>query len=608
MTKEVVNPDLYQNFKQLWNEVEGKIERLQSQSYDKILSDLLTFIRDVDFEESANLQTAVLLTGVNQADHLKQFGTLSSQIANNCSSIVTILTAQDCPNLKSAVEHLVGGLINDEDLKKKQLTFPVLESWYRHTCEKSTKLVVMIADFEQFNTICIQDLINILCCYANRLPLILVVGVATAFKTLHNVLPAYITNKLDANVFQSESSTVMLNKILDEIILTHHSPFQLSGKSFKILMDIFLFYDYSLHSFIKGYKIFMFEHFLNRPLSSIFHDIKNKLSTINPEHCAIIRSSCFSFRNLVDATKDVQKKVDLITNDKFLKSQLQILGENVQTYFYQFHCCLRILVVLLDELPRNNLGKLTRELYPICISSDVTKQEEYKECFKMLKFTSKDIILSKLDGVLNIIKKNLQDDTVSDRQKEGLTQDLSNLVDHREKVAGAGMSPQKISLVSTPKGTPEASKNMSRQEMMMKLQEGAKNNPTRGANEYERLLWACLDFLNAMMQKYLKPIDDAPALHEFFIFTDYQSVRRQILGAPRGALHNALMNSHHYLQCSCCVDTEYEGILRTIPDTAAAYKLHLECNKFINLYDWLQSFSAVIDANEDEDEISEEIQ
>lgn len=541
------------------------------------------------------------------------------QIANNCPSLITILQSRDCPNIKSAIEKLVGGLINQKkgdcsQMKKKQLTFPVLESWYRHNYGSSRKhsLIVMITDFEQFNSSCVQELISIMSSYTDRLPLVLVVGIATAFKTLHNVLPAYITNKLDTNVFQSESSTVMLNKILDEVILTHHSPFHLSGKSLKILMDIFLFYDYSLHSFVKGYKAFMLEHLTTRPLSTLFHLMDDDgIDNLTHEECEYIRRSCMSFRTLVEG-KSNQIKVELITNDKFLKKSLLNRVVKFKKYLFYFYCCLRVLVVLLQDLPRNDLGKLLRELYPICISSDVTKLDEYKECFKLLRFTAKDKFLEILDNVLVIIE------SYSDNPSKSETKDLKNIFQtlqvHRKNIAGAGMSPTKATSQSTPiTHTPSSDANkkgtVSRQEMMSKLKESVKNNPTRVLTDYERHLWSCIEYLNELMEKYLKPIQEAPAFNEFFVFSDSQSVRRQIVGAPRGSLHNALSIPQIYLQCSCCVVSDNKQILATLPDTSAAYKLHLECNKSINLYDWLQAFAMVIEVDErKDDEIQPEVQ
>lgn len=519
---------------------------------------------------------------------------------------------------------LVGGLINqqirDEDeevphkLKKKQLTFPVLEAWYRHNYgSSSTKpsLIIMINDFDQFNSACMQDLISIMSSYTNRLPFVLVLGIATAFKTLHNVLPSHVTNKMDANVFQSESSTEMLNKILEEIIFTHQSPFQLSGKSFKILMDIFLFYDYSLHSFIKGYKVFMLEHFYSRPLSSRFHSLYNeRISEITDEECDVIKRTCLSFRSFVETKNDPKMQINFISSNEFLRSQLFSNSLRLERFWFYFYAMIRVLVVLFEDLPKNDLGKLLREIYPICIASDVTKLDEYKECFKLLHFTSKDKFLAKLDKVLDVLNRSLSA-SLLDTQKKNIKRICDRIAEHRLNIATAGMSPQKEIAPKTP-NTPssQASKKsaMSRQEMMKMLKENAKNNPARVLVEYEQKLADCLKYLSERLEKYLRPIQDAPPFHEFTIFSDCHSVRRQIVGAPRGALHNALFNPHHYLQCSCCVMPESEQILPSLPDTAIAYKLHLECNKHINLYDWLQAFAMVIEVNEDEDDVSPEIQ
>lgn len=39
-----------------------------------------------------------------------------------------------------------------------------------------------------------------------------------------------------------------------------------------------------------------------------------------------------------------------------------------------------------------------------------------------------------------------------------------------------------------------------------------------------------------------------------------------------------------------------------MPDICIAYKLHLECGKMINLYDWLQAFLSIVDPTEVEEE------
>jgi origin recognition complex subunit 3 len=362
----------YNNLQGVWDMIETKIERIQSERYERTLSSLLKYIHDADTNDP-NLQTAVLMTGVNQIDHFKQLNLLSQKISNNCFSIVTILKSRDCSNIKYTIESLVAGLIygqvnnDDEDienihvkLKKKQLTLSVLKAWYNNkfeSAEHKPKLAIILADFEQFPSHVMQDLVSILCSYSSRLPIVLIIGLATAFKTLHSVLPFHITNKISVNIFQAESSSCMLNRILDEVILTHHCPFFLSGKSFKILLDIFLFYDYSLQSFIQGFKVFMLEQYSTNFFTSMYTNgsvYTGMLEKISHDDCEWLRRNCMSFRRYVETHEDPQTQIDLITNDEKLKQFIPKKSCRALRFYFQFFCCLRMLAVLIEDLPRSN--------------------------------------------------------------------------------------------------------------------------------------------------------------------------------------------------------------------------------------------------------------
>ena len=48
------------------------------------------------------------------------------------------------------------------------------------------------------------------------------------------------------------------------------------------------------------------------------------------------------------------------------------------------------------------------------------------------------------------------------------------------------------------------------------------------------------------------------------------------------------------IQVSELKDLGKEEITPDLPDAAVAYKLHLECGKMINLFDWLQVSSVLI--------------
>lgn len=515
---------------------------------------------------------------------------------------------------------LVSGFINqlDDDeyfprtkKRNKQMTMAVLEAWYRkHFPSKKTKLVIMIADFEQFNSSCMQELISIICCYTNRLPFVLIAGVATTFKSIHNVLPSHITNKMDVNVFQSESSTVMLNMILEEVVLTHRSPFQLSGKSFQILMDVFLFYDFSLHSFIKGYKMFMLEHFSKYPFDTTLDkedEIEEEILGWSADNCNDIRKSCDSFRKLVNSEKSPQKRIDLIKSNDALQIRMTKQIPKMKMYLLNFHCSLRILAVLLEDLPQNDLGCLLRELYPVFIANEITEVEEFEKSFGLLRFTSKEKFLSKLEKILGILQSYLNEETIKSKEVKNNLKLLENFY---SLISKSGMNSMEISEASSSSPKPEVSNKgvIGRQAMLDQLKSSAKSKQSHRLTEYEQRLYECLDCLRNFIITNVRPVQAAPAFNELFVFKDFRAMRDKIVEAPRGVLHNALNNPQRILQCSCCIPLQGEQILPTYPDASIGYLLHRENNKFINLYDWLQAFASVINANKDDEEISPETQ
>ena len=70
-------------------------------------------------------------------------------------------------------------------------------------------------------------------------------------------------------------------------------------------------------------------------------------------------------------------------------------------------------------------------------------------------------------------------------------------------------------------------------------------------------------------------------------------LRRQMAPVPRVAVNQALTDPASYLQCRCC-QGQGRALAATMPDLCVAYKLHTECGKLINLYDWMVSFDAVL--------------
>ncbi|XP_052888629.1 origin recognition complex subunit 3 [Anopheles moucheti] len=616
----------FQMYKKHWERTQEMISKLQTCSYDKIINDLLKFIENSQPSNKYEgfLPTAALLTGINQTDHLSQFEKLADDIHNNTHSIVVILQARDGTNLKQAIETIVGKCIESQSkassiekrFRKNLLNLDVLQAWYLETQvngDARPNLTIIVPDFELFNPVVLQDLIIILDSYAAKLPFVLVFGVATDVSTIHNVLPYHVTSKIKISVFQSESSAANLNKILNEVLLTPFCPFHLSGKVFKLLLDIFLFYDFSVNGFIEGFKYAFMDHYFQKSinaLSTIINDkdeLKAMINDLSSSELDQIRQLP-SFRPYVESRQNPQDVVDLLTNDDHLKRTLAPMIVQVHNYWFNFHCALHILQTLVGDLPKAPLGKQIREMYCLCVASDVTLLPEFKECAQLLSFLSKEEMLQKVKQVLDVVLLWVnRNDQLSikgcivyevaplEEMANGLVLLSDELVDaNHEPILGEKQSDKPSSLLSP---------HMGRQELREKLLTAAKHSKSESA--VSRTIGKIIDyFVKNIFQRYLRPATSQEVpLVELFLYNDSTYLRQHIVGAPRAAVHIALNNPQYYTQCDCCHLDESSCIVPSLPDLSIAYKLHLECGRLINLFDWLQAFRIIIDdTNNDEAE------
>lgn len=208
---------------------------------------------------------------------------------------------------------------------------------------------------------------------------------------------------------------------------------------------------------------------------------------------------------------------------------------------------------------------------------------------------SKDEVLEKLESVMKVIDKYISSEAV----------EIGATLERRIKdITAASMQ------VETPKDSNVQSPVTSsltvtnRFELKAKLLEAAKQ--PKPVSPYMQALSATMTDLKDFISVHLLPLSKAPPLVELFVFTDHLAIKRHIMGAPRAAIHQALNNPAHYLQCECCeIENDDAKLLPTMPDVSIVYKLHLECGKMINMFDWLQSFKIVVDekaVDDDDDE------
>ena len=115
---------------------------------------------------------------------------------------------------------------------------------------------------------------------------------------------------------------------------------------------------------------------------------------------------------------------------------------------------------------------------------------------------------------------------------------------------------------------------------------------------FDKIRSEVLSFLHNVLKELLVPPTELP-LHEIFVFSATGAVRRHLVGAPRAALHTALTDPWEYLENDEVKIGDPGEIPSSLPDICIAYKLHLECPKLINLFDWLVCWNTIVTGNSD---------
>ncbi|XP_013187102.2 origin recognition complex subunit 3 isoform X2 [Amyelois transitella] len=642
----------YVAFRKNWQIIEEEIMELHSRTYSTLLNDIVNYIKSFhNHNDYVGLDTiipsATLLTGINQPDHVSQFAALIEKIREEVTPHIAMISSQDAPTVKHLVENTVWQLIhgneklfNDEEdeifkgtkkLRKNQCTMKTLKQWYStQYLEQSPKkkmhtksngsLVVIIPDFESFNCNVLQDFVMIASSYVSSLPIVFVFGVATSVSALHKSFPYHVSSKLLIKVFHSHASPVYMNQVLEDIFLTHTNPFHLSAKAFELLTDVFLFYDFSVTGLIQSIKYCMMDHYYGDNIKSLCcergktEEIVSRLTAVDLENVRQL----LSFRPFLESQEDCQARISMFEDDNFFKEVLCSEINMLQDYLYTFYLCLRLLLTFVKDLPKNLLGKSVREIYSKCAQENVTTTLAFNECMQLINFQSQvklvdsikvalKVINSALQGVSSVkplrsspIKNNLSSIVLNDDTGENFVKAVRvHLMMFMRQIESANTECTILSEVVKEDTNEVENVPVNRYKLKEKLLKATRVDKVQ--SEFEMVRSRFVSYLEEMFSKGLQPPHSQP-FHEIYFFGDVASVRKQIVGSPRGAIHTALSNPVHYLQCSCCHLPSLESVSDSLPDVCVAYKLHRECGKHINLFDWMQAFAAVLLPDQDNDQ------
>uniref|UniRef100_F6PVJ1 Origin recognition complex subunit 3 n=1 Tax=Monodelphis domestica TaxID=13616 RepID=F6PVJ1_MONDO len=618
----------------LWQQMKSEAEELQEELNKNLFDKLIEFLEKSHLEfrkkstnwnyqiKSREIPTAALVLGVNVTDHDLTFKGLTAMLRDTITPYVVSLQAKECPDVKHLLQKLASQVMGchidmesteeeEEECvqlsqKKMHYSMAFLSTWYRNVTQKkgsesvnkkitsssqwkkSPPIVIILKDIESFSTKVLQDFIIISSQYLHQLPIVLVLGIATSPIIIHRLLP-HAVSFLCIELLQSLSCKEHLAKLLDKLLLTTRFPFKLNEKALQVLINIFLYHDFSVQNFIKGLQLAILEHFYSQPLSILCCDlpeVKRRIHSLSEDQCESIRRLPSFMRYVEKQTPE--KQVASLTNERFLKGRMERKSLSLHIYHENFFIVLKCLHAFTSSLPKYPLGRQIRELYCACLEKNIWESQEYEPALQLLRMLAKDELMAILHKCVEVFRSSpgKQLGSTAEKLKEFLAQ-FQSLEESNEEENGSGSQQkglQKTDLYHL-------------QKSLLEMKELRSSNKKQTKFEVQRD--KVVDMIDNLVRKYLFP-PDTQTLYEVVYFTGAHTLREHLNAAPRIALHTALNNPYHYLK-NQALKSEDDSIPNVAPDICIAYKLHLECSRLINVVDWSEAFATVVTAAEETD-------
>ncbi|XP_050393465.1 origin recognition complex subunit 3 isoform X1 [Patella vulgata] len=625
-------------YQEMWECVDTEIQIMQSNLNSNIFEELLSFVENSHTQGTTirntsvkEIPTAALITGVNTPDHAVMFSNMVSLMKERVTPLITTLRSKDCPALKNMLTKAISQLTSNPDLglddeddeiiqtvvNKKNLlcNMSTLVNWYKdkyinqkpsspkkrrsksglaEDIDYHPPLVIVLEDMESFSPHILQDFITICSNYIEELPLVLVFGIATSVSAVHRLLPNSASSLLCMDKFQAPPSSDYLTQVINKVLFTSTHPFKLGPKVFHLLLDLFLYHDFSVINFVKGLQFCMLDHYYSNSLAHLCCQETDVTATVKKLH----ESDLDKLRQIPTFNRYMnecssEEKTKLIQDSKFTKLRVTELLQQLHDYHKAFFPVLNLLHTLSCKLPKHPLGKQLRELYSICIECTLVESDVYKEACDLLRLLSKEELIGLIREGISLLTEEILPHELDmlPAQLESILTRFNDLDAETEHIPEEDAEEESKDAVALPKKTDLHNLRKTLQELEKKK---------KRLSPYAKLREESVNELDHIFRKYLKCPTSIP-LYELLYYNSVSVIKHHINASPRAAIQRALSCPHHYLQCECCKG-DVGSILSTMPDVCIVYKLHLECGQLINLYDWLQAFVTVVTSEDEENE------
>lgn len=255
-----------------------------------MLDDVYNFVTTCEpgVSHSGKIPTALVLAGPNIASHAPLFAQFAERLSKKEQVGPTVvLTSKDAPNIKAALKKIIrdatfGGenaeevawddeeeelILGKKGQKLLNYDLQILQNWC--SVHPGKRVIIAIQDTEAFDTSVMSSLVSLFSSYLDRIPFVLLLGIATSLEIFHDKLPKATIRLMQGEKFDVERAEECLAQVFNQAVAGKDSVLRLSAPVCEFLLERQRDHTQSIQTFVAALKYAYMAHFYANPLSVI---------------------------------------------------------------------------------------------------------------------------------------------------------------------------------------------------------------------------------------------------------------------------------------------------------------------------------------------------
>ena len=603
--------DLFQEF---WSHQEEAIDKVVRYVDASVLTDIVHFVKQTPADGlHSRIPTGLVLTGPSHSiqGRLLEYWR-ANQLSQAAEEVITLDSSQ-APNLITALKNIIRAVVVQRNgldwyqsfLSEHKRLIPMnydlelLQIFVER--EGLTKIVISILDIEVFDEDILSDLISAVSSWIDRLPLVLLFGIATTTELFEARLPKRIVSLLQGTFFDISTKTDSPYRIYQATQDDPDTQLWLGPRLSNILLERSKDQDESPEGFAGSIRYTYMSHFFANPLSVLLADRRSNKLMATQDLCNAIRNTD-SFRTYAESflgAREAAAVKRLLADDKHLLNETMAAITDGQQAMTEYREAIRFFLKVYRFLQPTTNATLT----PFEIDNKVFSGTAFLNS-ALYNDTLASIEKLSSDTLANLLNQCPLPDSAVDFST---TIALSKLSTLHERSSGTP-----IRSAHDPKHT-TTSTTISRNNTVSLAKHAPKLSTLE--KDYTSLVQTVHGAVDAYFESRIIDIDKL-FMNEAFVSDLKMPLAAAFAPRPRHAVERALDRPGDYLGCGCCsaADTqllEEAEDMRSgrLPPTSLLWQLWCEAGSMVNVRDLWDAFrSAIVDreVEDGEDDNGEE--